>query len=416
MFAISTPSIVPSAVPRASALPGSSVWTWILSAFESPTTSSESPSRSSSASSAVGVEILALDHEDGAVAELGQLLVDGVEAGLVGVLGRRVRKRLAGQRRRDAAHDLEQPGAARVDDARLAQHGELVRRARQRVLAALDQLLQERGGLQLGVARVLGLLGELPDHAQHRPLDRAAHGPVGGVARGAERAADRGGVEQPGLAERLGGAAQDLGEDHARVAARAHQRRARQLLRERGAVGGGRGVEHLHDRARGQRQVRAGVAVRNGIDVQVVDPAAVRLERRERRLPELLRPLELGHADLRDVFDVHLDRGDGQPRQPLDLVRDARAHGRGDLGQVEPVLDDDVQVEPEPVRRAGDLDPLRQLVARQQPLQPLAGHADDAVALGGGVADDLRDRVGRDRDPAQVGLLREVSPLHVPRA
>ena len=58
-------------------------------------------------------------------------------------------------------------------------------------------------------------LGELPDHRQHRPLHRAAHGAIGGVARGPEGAADRGGVEQPGLAERLGGAAQDLGEDHA---------------------------------------------------------------------------------------------------------------------------------------------------------------------------------------------------------
>ena len=343
--------------------------------------------------------------------------MDRVEAGLVGVLGGRVGERLAGERRRDAADDLEQAGSARVDDSRLAQDGELVRRARQRVLAALDQLLQQRRGLQIRVARVLGLLGELADHRQHRPLDRTPHGAVGGVARGAEGAADRGRVEQPGLAERLGGAAQDLREDHARVAAGAHQRRARQLLRERGAVGGGRGVEHLHDRARGQRQVRAGVAVGDGIDVQVVDPAAVRLERRERRLPELLRPFELGHAaTLRDVFDVHLDRRDGQPGQALDLVGDARADGRGDLGQVEPVLDDDVQVEPEPFPRAGDGDPLRQLVARQPALQPLAGHADDAVALGGGVADDLRDRVGRDRDPAQVGLLREVSPLHVPRA
>ena len=45
-------SIVPRAVPNASARPGSSVWTWIFSAVESPTTSSESPSSSSCASSA----------------------------------------------------------------------------------------------------------------------------------------------------------------------------------------------------------------------------------------------------------------------------------------------------------------------------------------------------------------------------
>ena len=215
------------------------------------------------------------------------------------LLDRRVRDRLPGQRRRDAADDLEQAGSARVDDARLAQHVELVGRTGERVLAALDQLLQQRRGLERSVARVLGLLGELPDHRQHRSLDRAAHGPVGGVAGGAERPSDRRCVEEPGLAERLGGAAQDLGEDDAGVAARAHQRRPRQLLCERRPVGGGGGLEHLHDRARGQRQVRAGVAVGDGIDVEVVDPAAVRLERCERGLAELLGPLELRHADLR---------------------------------------------------------------------------------------------------------------------
>ena len=51
MFAISTPSTTPSAVPAASARPGSSVWTCTLSADESPTTRSESPIVSSVASS-----------------------------------------------------------------------------------------------------------------------------------------------------------------------------------------------------------------------------------------------------------------------------------------------------------------------------------------------------------------------------
>ena len=271
-------------------------------------------------------------------------------------------------------------------------------------------------GLEAGVARVLGLLGELADHRQHRPLHRPAHGAVGGVARGAEGAADRGRVEQSRLAERLGGAAEDLGEDDAGVAAGAHQRRARQLLGERRAVGGGRRLEHVHDRARRQRQVRAGVAVGNGIDVEVVDPAPVRLEALERRPPELAGPLEFRHADPPHVLDVHLDRGDGEPGEALDLVGDARADRRRDLGEVEPVLDDHVQVEPEPVAVARHPDPLRQLVPRQPPFEPLAGHADDAVALGGRVTDDLRDRVGGDRDPTELRLLREVFPLHDPRA
>ena len=104
-------------------------------------------------------------------------------------------------------------------------------------------------------------------------------------------------VERALLAEHLGGAAQDLGEDHARVAPRSHQRRARELLRDRGAVGRGRGLERLDDRASGQRQVRAGVAVRNGIDVEVVDPAPVRLERLQGGPRELARAIELRHAE-----------------------------------------------------------------------------------------------------------------------
>ena len=300
-----------------------------------------------------------------------QLLVDGVDAGLVRVLGRRIGERLAGQRRGDAADDLEQAGAAGVDDPGLAEDGELVRRARQRILAALDQLLQQRRGLEIGVAGVLGLLGELTDHRQHRPLHRTADGAVGRVARGAEGTADRGRVEQPGLAERLGGAAQDLGEDDARIAASAHQRRTRELLREHGAVGSRRGFEHFHDRARGLRQVRAGVAVRHGIDVQVVDPAAVRLERL--RAPPARAP---GRAPapsrrLPHVFDVHLDRCDLEPGQPLDLVGDARPDRRGDLGEVEPVLDDDVEVEPEPVAVAETPIPCVSLSRVSRRLSPL---------------------------------------------
>ena len=102
--------------------------------------------------------------------------------------------------------------------------------------------------------------------------------------------------------------------------------------------------------------------------------------------------------------------------QPLDLVGDARPDGGGDLGEVQPVLDDDVEVEPEPVRVRRDADPLRQLVAGEQPLDPLAGHADDAVALGCGVPDDLRDRVRRDSDLPEMGLLCEGVLLHDARA
>ena len=46
-------------------------------------------------------------------------------------------------------------------------------------------------------------------------------------------------------------------------------------------------VDHLRDRAHRQCQVRAGVAVGHRVDVEVVDPRAVRLDRGARALDEL---------------------------------------------------------------------------------------------------------------------------------
>src|SRR5581483_7647563 len=62
-------------------------------------------------------------------------------------------------------------------------------------------------------------------------------------------------------------------------------------------VGGGRLVERFAQRANRQREVRAGVAVRNGIDVQVVDPLPSRLERGERGRDPGANRLEIRHAD-----------------------------------------------------------------------------------------------------------------------
>ena len=53
------------------------------------------------------------------------------------------------------------------------------------------------------------------------------------------------------------------------------------------------------------------------------------------------------HAlDVRAFSMWTLDRGDRQSRQPLELVADLRAQRGGDLCEVEPVLDDDVEVDP----------------------------------------------------------------------
>ena len=93
---------------------------------------------------------------------------------------------------------------------------------------------EHRGRIEVGeVGGLLRCIGHRADRSQHRPLDGLLHGAVGGVARRAKRLG-----EVVALRERFGRAADDLREDDARVAARAHQRSARDLVREPGAIVG----------------------------------------------------------------------------------------------------------------------------------------------------------------------------------
>src|SRR5262249_37432124 len=78
-------------------------------------------------------------------------------------------------------------------------------------------------------------------------------------------------------------AADDLREDDSRVAACAHQRRARDLAGQCGPIAVCHTVERLDDRAYGQGQVRARVPVGDRVHVQVVDALTGRLDRAERR-------------------------------------------------------------------------------------------------------------------------------------
>ena len=93
--------------------------------------------------------------------------------------------------------------------------------------------------------------------------------------------------------------ADDLGQNHARVATRAHQRCAGDLARQPLAVGVLEARQRLDDGAYGQREVRPGVAVGDGIDVQVVDPAPARLGRGRRGFDEA--------ADRGEIAATHAD-------------------------------------------------------------------------------------------------------------
>src|SRR6185312_3365448 len=91
---------------------------------------------------------------------------------------------------------------------------------------------------------------------------------------------------------------------------------------------------------------------------------------------------------------------------------DAVADARGDLGEVEAVLDDDVEVDGHLAAVAADLDAARPSAGPCELPAQGAFHPDDAVALERRLRDDLRDRLARDRDPPKARGNR-LSSLHL---
>ena len=92
------PPRVPSNSPVASS--GSSVWTWTLSVWRSPTTSTESPIASSCGIHGAGIEVVAGDGEVRAVAVARRVVLGMGDARRRVVLERRRRRRRAARRRR----------------------------------------------------------------------------------------------------------------------------------------------------------------------------------------------------------------------------------------------------------------------------------------------------------------------------
>ena len=299
-----TSRLVTSPTPSksATAASGSSVWTWTLRVASSPTTRTESPRPSSRGRCSRAVEPGAGDDEVRAVAEAAVLVVGRLRRGASWWSTSGTAAVVAAQPGDDAGQDQDQAVAAGVDDARFAQHLELLGGALDRALAVLDRPLED-----LGEDRVLLLLADplvealavgveagelagdrvrhLAEDGQHRPLGRLADRVVGGVGGAGEGGGDEHRVDQlAGAAgELLGGAADDLAEDHAGVAAGAHQRRPGQRLDQLGAADlvdllAVEAVELLHHGAHRHRHVVAGVAVGDREDVEVVDLLAALLE------------------------------------------------------------------------------------------------------------------------------------------
>ena len=245
MSATSRCETSPAPWNSAVAASGSSVWTWTFSVAASPTTSTESPICFERRDPADGIEPLPGD---------GEVRAEAIRRGVV-LRVAHPRRRLHGDARRLAAaqgrdHARDDDGQrvpAGVDDAALAQHGEQFRAAAHGLLAGVQRALEHVGddgvldlGIALGAQPRVAHVGEIAgdarrhvaQHGEDRALGRPAHRRVRALRRTRHRGADEDRVDElAGPAdELLGGAADELREDHAAVAARAEQRRARDRL------------------------------------------------------------------------------------------------------------------------------------------------------------------------------------------
>ena len=241
MSATSSRDTSPASSKSAVARSGSSVWTWTLSVCGVADDEHRVAEALEPGDPRRRLEPLARDREVRAVAVGRGGVLRVRDAGGRVVLERR---RVGPAQRRDhAREDDRQAVAAGVHDAGLAQDRQQLRAALDRGLAGVQRVLEHVGEhlvlrrvvdavLQARLVHVRDLTRRAGGHLSHDREDRA----LGGVSHGAVRAVGRAGHgggdqhrvhELAGPADQLlGGAADELGEDHAGVAAGAEQRRA----------------------------------------------------------------------------------------------------------------------------------------------------------------------------------------------
>ena len=119
-----------------------------------------------------------------------------------------------------AGEERHDPLAARVHDACLLEHGQLLRRVRQRTLGGLICGTQHIRQARCVVRRVDGFCRR-PHDAEHRPFHRVADGLITRVSGATQGRCERRAVSVLAVCESACEAFHELGEDNAAVAARA---------------------------------------------------------------------------------------------------------------------------------------------------------------------------------------------------
>ena len=167
--------------------------------------------------------------------------------------------------------DEVQPLAARIHYAGLFEHRQQFRGAPDGFVGGLDDAGQDfpqvAGFFQGGLPRGGRVLADGQDGALHGADDAF----VSRIAGLGQRLDEEFPVHPLRSVHGAGHAAPDLGENHAGVAARSHQRAVRQGAGHFSDVAVGHVLDFIVGRLHGEEHVRAGIAVGDGKDVQGVD-------------------------------------------------------------------------------------------------------------------------------------------------
>ena len=191
----------------------------------------------------------------------------------------------------DAVEEPDEALRPGIHDARGLEDGQQVRRALQRLLGAFDEPPQEdcEVGLVPGQG---GLVRRLARHGEDRALDGLVQRLLQPVDPQLDRLREVSSAGGEAVAQSLAQAEQELREQHSRVAPRPTHARLGHRFRDL-REGRGRGVpevaQSLRDLAEGEGEVRAGIAVRDGEDIQAVQLVPSRghpVRRREQRATE----------------------------------------------------------------------------------------------------------------------------------
>ena len=215
-------------MPASTAAPMSLVWTWQFQMPSPPTTTIESPIAAHASRNAGIVVVGRVEEVHHLVAQARHVVFAREVRG-----DRRGRVHDLGLGDRPAVDDLEERVeqqrealAARVDDAGVAQHGQEIGGARDRVARA-PRAPCSSSATSVGDVERLERLRDRAHDGEDRALDRAHHRLVRGVGpRGGSPCTSSVAPTAIEVAALVDEAAQDLREDHAGVAAGAHERAA----------------------------------------------------------------------------------------------------------------------------------------------------------------------------------------------